>query len=267
MTATVPAAAVPAPVRWKRIVLPPEHGAWAFLLEPVIVALVLVPSIPGLAVALSALAAFLARNPLRIVSSDRRLEVRSQRTRSAERAAVALSAGALASLATAVASGDTRLLIPVAAALPIALVQQRLESMRRSRELAAELSGTLAIGAVASVIVLAGGGSGWLALSLWTLLSCRSIPAVLYVRNRIALEKRGVSPSAVPVVAHVIAVGIGAVLLLTPAGSAAAAVVLGLLLVRCLIGISPRRRRVSAKRIGIAEMGWGAIMVLALVLF
>ena len=267
MSVVAPAVASPSPIRWKRIVLPPEHGAWGFLFEPMIAALFLAPSTSGLFVALAAFAAFLARNPMRIALADRRLGVRSQRTRAAERAAGALAAAAALLLAGALATGDSRLLIPLIIALPVALLQQRLEAMRRSRELAAELLGTLAIGALASIIILAGGGSGWLALALWVLLTGRAVPAVLYVRSRIALDKRNVAPGMAPIVAHILAILASLVLLATPAGMPVASIVLGLLLLRCVVGLSRLRRAAPAKRVGIAELGWGVLMVVALVVF
>ncbi|MFN8095814.1 MAG: YwiC-like family protein [Vicinamibacteria bacterium] len=52
--------------------LPAEHGGWGLLAEPIVLGLVLAPSAGGSCLALAALAAFLARHPLRLVLMDRR---------------------------------------------------------------------------------------------------------------------------------------------------------------------------------------------------
>lgn len=264
-TTAVAEAPVAAAVRWKRIVLPPEHGAWGFLLEPIIVGLVVASTVPGWLAALSIIAAFLARNPLRIALADRRLGIRSERTRGAEMLAMALIAVAAAAFGIAIVSGDVRMMLPVAVALPFAMVQAQLERMRRSRALAAEICGTIAIGSAASVIAFSAGADALEAFPLWLLLSARSVPAVLYVRERIALEKRGVTPSLVPVTAHVVAILASAFLLPASAANIPAFALLVLLLFRCIVGLSPLRRPSSARTIGTGELIWGAAMVAAVI--
>src|SRR5512136_2263107 len=63
----------------KAVALPAEHGGWGFLAEPVILGLVLAPSAAGVCLALAALAAFLARHPLRLLLLDRRKGTRYPR--------------------------------------------------------------------------------------------------------------------------------------------------------------------------------------------
>lgn len=246
--------------------LPPEHGAWGFLFEPMIVGLALAPTAAGWLAAGSALAAFLARNPARIALSDRRIGVRSLRTRNAEKVAISFSFIALILVTLAASLGEVRMLIPLGVALPFALVQQWLESRRRSRELPAEICGTIAVGSIGTVILLAAGASLLLAFSAWLLLTARAVPAVLYVRSRIALDKRGVRAFAAPVLSHTMAVAAGTALLFTPASNVFALVVLTLLLLRCIAGLSPLRRRLHPRRIGVLELFWGVAMVAAVIM-
>jgi hypothetical protein len=57
-------------VRWQSIALPTEHGGWSFISEPILLGLLLTPSWGGLALAIGAFAAFLLRQPLKIVLKD-----------------------------------------------------------------------------------------------------------------------------------------------------------------------------------------------------
>ncbi len=57
-------------VRWQSIALPSEHGGWGFISEPIVLGLLLTPGWGGLALAIGAFAAFLLRQPLKIVLKD-----------------------------------------------------------------------------------------------------------------------------------------------------------------------------------------------------
>ena len=77
-----PAARVPL----KRVLVPAEHGSWGFLAEPLVLGLAVAFSGAGLLLALAVVAAFLARQPLKLVWTDRRKGRRYPRTAAAERA-------------------------------------------------------------------------------------------------------------------------------------------------------------------------------------
>src|SRR5512134_1647976 len=70
----------PTRVSWRAVALPVEHGGWGLLGEPILVGLCLAPSRPGLGIAAAALAAFLARHPLRLALADWRRGARYART-------------------------------------------------------------------------------------------------------------------------------------------------------------------------------------------
>ncbi len=117
---------------------------------------------------------------------------------------------------------------------------------------------------MATSIAVAGGWELVPASILWGALAARAVPSVLYVRARIRLEK-GRPHRVAPVIgAHV------AALLLVAAWVAAGrltwlvATVFALLLVRAAGGLSPLRRPGSITRVGIGEMVWGVLTVLAI---
>ena len=249
-------------VRLKTIALPPEHGAWGFLLEPILLGLLVTPSWAGLLLGLGVLGAFLARHPLKLAFNDRRRGKRFARTPLAER--VALGYGLLAALGTvgAVALAGLGSLLPFILVSPLLAVLLVSVYHNRSRDLLPELAGALALAATAPGIALAAGEGGKLALALWLVLAARSVPSVLYVRARLRLERDQPHSRALVLAANL--VGVGGVAGLAVAGTAPWLAVLALciLLARAVWGLSPWRRQVRVQTIGFLEMGYGLLVVL-----
>jgi len=232
-----------------------EHGAWAMLLEPIALALVVVPSAAGAFLAIAALFAFLTRHPLKLAAQDVARGRRVARTRTCAWIALAYAVPAAGALAAALVLGGTRLLLPLAAGLVFAAVQFRMDVGRRGRTLAAELCGASGTAVVAAAIAVAGNAAWPLAASLAILAGGRTLPTTLFVRS---LRRR--EGAAVTLVAHAGAV-VAAVamwrLQLVPAGAPIAMI---LLLARAALGL--RSATPPAPRIiGIREVGWGAAMV------
>ena len=105
---------------WRRVVLPTEHGGWAFLAEPMLLGLLLAPSWSGALLATAALAAFLSRQPLRTVLLDRRRGKRHPRTGVAERALAVGALVAAGAIAGAVLRAEGPFLPALGLALPLA---------------------------------------------------------------------------------------------------------------------------------------------------
>jgi len=57
-------------VRLKSIALPVEHGGWAFLIEPLLLGMLLAPSLSGFCVCIAAFGIFLLYQPLQLVLKD-----------------------------------------------------------------------------------------------------------------------------------------------------------------------------------------------------
>lgn len=170
----------------RSVAVPTEHGGWGFTLEPIALGLAISPSTAGFLIGAAALMAFLARRPLRMVLTDRRLKRRIPRTRVAERVVGIEVATAAAAMAGAVFLADNAsLLLPLAAAAPLAAVQVWADATVRSRELIPELVGGIALGSVAVAITLAGGVDAADAWALWLVPAARTVATVPFVRAQI----------------------------------------------------------------------------------
>lgn len=248
------------PVRLRTVALPIEHGAWGFLLEPAVLGLLVAASWPGVALVLAALAALLLQTPLSIVVADARRGRRYPRTAWAGRFVVGYGAALVAFGSWAVAAhGGPGLLLPAALAVPLVAVQLAYEARNRPREAVPETAGALAMGSLAACVAVAGGWSLLPALGLWALLAARTVPAILYVRARLRVERGeavDVRPSAAT---H--AAALGAVVAAAAAGvvSWIAAAPYAVLLVRAVRGLAPYRTPTTARVVGFREIAFGLL--------
>ena len=250
--------------RIRPVALPVEHGGWSFVLEPIALGLLVAPSLAGLCLSIAALGAFLTRHPLKIVVADRRRGRRFPRTVVAERFALAYALiGASSLLAAAAAASGQSFLLPLLAASPFAAAQMVYDLSGRGRSLAAELTGALALASVSSAVAVAGGWGTPAALALWALLAARFVPAILYVRARLSEMHGGPRSIAPTLVAHALA--LVAIVSLTLSGVAPllAALVICVLLLRAVHGFHFARRQTTAKQVGMLEVGYGTLTVLA----
>jgi hypothetical protein len=273
-------------VRIKTVALPIEHGGWGLSLEPVALGLLVAPSVPGLLLSVATLAAFLARHPLKIVAADRRRGRRFPRTPVAERfAAVYCAAAALALIAAFWTAGSVGFLLPLLLAAPLASVQLFYDAKGRSRELLPELAGSIAMASVAAALALAGGWSRPASLALWAVLAARVVPSVIYVRARLrqlhsqsapAATARSQAASDAPeysqaelvaptYLSHLAATALVLALALAGLAPWLAVVAVSVLLLRAAFGVA-ERGEVTARRIGLREIGFGAFTVLAVAL-
>jgi len=262
--------------RWRQVLLPSEHGAWAFLAEPVALGLVVAFSATGLLLALATIAAFLARRPLRIAVADRRAGTRHPRTGPAEAALALLALAGAAAFAGALARDPGAALFTLRLAVLPGVAALAFDLGGRSREAAAELSAALALSIVTPGIALAAGWSHAAALGLWLLLVARVVTSIVYVRARLRLEKAAArsggatgadgGPAGVrgALAAHAVAL-LGALVLATlgrgPWLGAAAVALLG---ARAVHGLSPRRPRWTTTQLGASEIAFGAVTILAI---
>ncbi|HEX7294962.1 MAG TPA: YwiC-like family protein, partial [Pyrinomonadaceae bacterium] len=88
-------------VRLRPIALPAEHGGWSLLLEPIVLGLVLIPSVGGLWVSFTAISAFLMRHPFKLAVVDWRRKRRYGRTPLAARFALLYFVVAIVSFVSA----------------------------------------------------------------------------------------------------------------------------------------------------------------------
>ena len=239
--------------------MPAEHGGWGFLLEPVVLGLILAPSASGWCIGGAALAAFLVRHPLKLALMDRRRGAWYPRTGLAVRFALGYAGGAL--LLAGAAWGLARAPFWPALVLgaPAGLVALGYDARGRSREALPEAAGAVALGASVSAIALAGGLPSGVAYGAWALLALRAIPAVLFVRARLRLDRGLPAGVSLALGSHVVAVAGGVTLAAAGWGPWLGVLALALLLGRAAQGLSSRRAKLRPKDLGFREMGWGLV--------
>jgi hypothetical protein len=182
---------------WRAVVVPSEHGGWGLTLEPVLLGLLVAPSVAGVALGLAAFLAFLVRTPMKVLLVDRHRHRELARDSLARRVvAVELALGVVAVVVALVRAGPDWL-APFAVALPLFAVELAFDARSRGRRLVPELCGAVGICAVAASIAIAGGESGTLAIALWLVLAARAAASVPFARVQV-LRLRSTPPSTTP---------------------------------------------------------------------
>lgn len=235
-------------VALRPLAIPNEHGGWGFLFEPIVLAGLAAPSPAGALVAIAAVAAFLARHPLKLAAGDVARGRRYPRTM----VCATIAAAYLTVAAIAIAFAGPRPLLPLAIAAPFGVVQLVFDARNRGRAALPELSGAIAMGGVAASMALASSKPLAFAAALWLVALCRSLPAILYVRQLLG-RGRGA------IVAHVVAIIVVALL-----WRADLAPLLAVIAAVALLGRALRPPSQAApKKIGVAELFWGGGTALA----
>ncbi len=249
-------------VRLKTIAVPPEHGSWGFLLEPLLLGLIVAPSMAGLCLAIAVTGAFLMRHPLKIALADWQHGRRYARTRIAGRVTLAYGILAVMGFAGAAALAGFDFLLPLVLGVPLAVMLFAGYARNRGRDLLPELAGASALALAASSLAIAGGENTRIALALWAILTARDIPSILYVRARLRLE-RGKPFALAPVwAAHGAAVLTALLLVLAGLAPVPVIVVMVILLLRAAYGLSTYRRPARPQIIGVQEIGYGLLTVI-----
>lgn len=266
MSANVLTIAPKRTVRIKGIALPNEHGSWGFLFEPLVASLAVAFSVGGLWIALLVIGAFLMRQPLKILLADWKAGRNLPQTEVALRFTFGYGAIAFVGLLGSLFFVEPKSFLPFLLIAPLAAFQIYADVLRQSRHLLPELTGAVAISSSAAVITLVGGWSWANAFALWAIFVARLVPSIVYVRNRLRLEK-GKDFSMMPVIAANF-IAFGAVGMLAANGLAPMLTlpVFAFLLARAVWGLSPYRRKVKAMRLGVWEVVYGVVTVLSVII-
>ena len=176
------------------------------MLEPLVAGLAVAFSAAGMWIALFTIGAFLTRQPLKIFVMDR-LGIRDNgRAVAAFKWAILYSGVCAIGLCGALLTAPVISLLPFLCVLPLAALQNYYDVFHRSRQLVPELAGAIAITASVASLAIAGGLRLSIALALWVVFLMRLVSSILYVRERLLLEKGKRFSRIKPYAAHIIAV-------------------------------------------------------------
>ncbi len=247
------------------VALPNEHGSWGFLLEPLVAGLAIAPSSGAPWIALLAIGAFLMRQPIKVIFAGGIAARDRPQARMAIRFIIAFALVFFFGAIGCVFFVRPISLIPFVIALPFASYQIICDANRKSRNLLAEIFGSIAISSPIAVMAMADNWPISKAAAIWSVMIVRLIPSILYVRNRLNLEKGKVFSRILPVGTHICAFLLITVLAINGLIPYLPVLMFAVLLIRSIIGLSPLRRRVKAMKIGIGEVIYGTLTVASLV--
>lgn len=222
------------------LALPVEHGAWSFLLEPIVLGLIIAPSGDGALIAIGTVALMLIRQPLKLMLRD---WSRQRYPRTAVCEALVATYGVAALLVFWVAFGPA--LLPLLIAIPFAVTQFIYDYRNQNRTLISELCGAIASAPVIASIIMAS-GAALPAAAFAALILGRAVPAVLYVRSVLRGESR-----VAMLVAHAMAIAVAALV------SWFAVAAMALLFIRALLPM----RNARAQKVGMREIAFGSLFV------
>lgn len=249
---------------WRSVAVPSEHGGWGLTLEPVLLGLLIAPSIAGVTLGVAAFLAFLVRTPLKLVAVDLRHDRWLDRSRLAVRIALVELALMVVLVGVAVSTAGWAWVVPAVIAAPLVAVELWFDVRSRGRRLVPELCGSIGIASVVAVIVVASGGSAGLAAGVWLVLAGRAVGAIPFVRTQIMRLRRGVATTRTSDGAQAVALVIGVVAVLVDSrllSGLAGLVVLSVLQIAWV-----RRPPIAAKVLGIRQMmlGLGLVAITAI---
>ena len=253
-------------VRLQGIALPNEHGSWGILFEPLVAAVAVAFSAAAPFIAILFISSFLLRQPLRVWLADRAAGRDLPQTAAARKYALIFFSMAVVGFVGSVSFAPPLSLLPLVLIMPLAAVQIRYDVARQSRRLLPELCGAVALSSSAAIIALSAGWTPMAAAALSLVFVLRMIPSILYVRNRLLLEKGKSHSIAVPVEAHILAFAVAVILALLGLCPILTAIMFAVLLGRAWIGMSPFRKKRKAMQIGVMEVVFGALTVFSFVI-
>lgn len=244
---------------WRRLVLPNEHGSWAFVLEPLCLGLLVAFTSAGAWLSLGVACAFLTRRPLR-VANGRSVQPSSLKQKALLVTAI-LATASLSALALAICRVGLRPLLPLLGAFPFTLYFFHQDIDGKTRTLPTELAGTGLCSLPLIALALIAGWTPSAACALALVNLARAWPTVLLVRTKLGkLRARQISISPA-ILAHLLAPAILSILVLShgsPWRILPASLVLTL---RAGFLLLSDRPRFSPRQLGFLEIFFGATYV------
>ncbi|MBP9913808.1 MAG: YwiC-like family protein, partial [Opitutaceae bacterium] len=247
----------------KSLILPKEHGSWSLAFEPMLLGLIVAPSLAGTYLFLAGAAGFLARRPLKLALT---LPAGDPRRAAAQPIALGLITVALLAVHSAAVLTSWSALWPLLLAVPFGAAFLWFDRQNAMREAAAELVGSVAFALTPAAFASLAGWSTSTGLALAAFAVARSLPVILTIRTYLRLQKhQPVSPAW--------AIGTAGTAWLGLLGLAACEIAppvapwLGaLLLARTVWLVTTLRPHWPAKRVGQLEACLGAVCLSLLAL-
>lgn len=176
-----------APISWRELVLPKEHGSWSLAFEPIALGLLCAPSVGGACLAAAAAAAFFCRRPLRTALRDNRPE----RRRVARGALIRCASMAAIAAGGAAAIGGLPWLAWLVPSAILGAVFLSYDVRSDGREEAAEVAGAAAFAFLPPAFAGLAGWSPTGAIALGLVMASRAVPTVIFVRAAVRGRKIG----------------------------------------------------------------------------
>lgn len=251
----------PAARSLRNVALPIEHGGWAFLFEPMLLGMLVAPSLAGFGLCLSGLGVFLLFRPVQVALKDWLKHKRFPRTAWAERFILLYTLLAAGGMAFASYTARGPFWQALVLAIPFASLQMLLVVRGRAREGVTEVSGAVALAALAPMIVIAAGGTTAQALALWLVPAVRAVTSIVYIRQRLKRARGEVFSRVMPIGLHI--AGLVAFTVARLAGwlPVIALIAIVILTLRCWHGLNWARTDIPTKYVGFQEIGWGLLNI------
>ena len=240
----------------KLIALPREHGAWGYVLEPLILGLLAAFSVKGLYLAFGALLAFLAHQPVRIYFSAQ------QNTKKASLLFLLMyGIPAVLFFALFIYKTNPLYFLPFTLAIVFMLIYLFMELAGFGRKMVTHMIPPTAIDLIAVSIVLV---SGWELLetaAFLVLLSSRAHPTTFYVRAKLRRREDKEYYKVLAVAVHLLSLCMASLLVYLKIMPGLALIAVFLLFIRAVIGVYFNKTVMTPKQIGIREFIYGALFV------
>ena len=243
----------------RQITLPTEHGSWGFVLEPLVLALLVAYTFPGLMLALCTFFMFLSYQPLRILFKKK------NNSELNKYALIVFSVYVfLAAVFFFITFSQSELiaLTPFVLSVIIMLIYLIILYRQKNRELISELSASFSISILTLSILLFKGWQIKYVIAFLIVLLARSIPTTFYVHTKLQMFKKKEFRNTLPMISTYIFTGIlfwTSMLGLTPYLTIAASL---MLLVRSHIGIFYIKENFKVVNFGIMEFVYGGLFII-----
>ncbi|MCC5845554.1 MAG: YwiC-like family protein [Verrucomicrobia bacterium] len=174
------------------VLLPAEHGSWGMIAEPLLLGLLIGPTLGGFCLAVVSFCGFLLRTPALRLLRARRVRHPDPEGQRVRRFVFITGLTGAIFLFIALLWVPPTAFLPFLYAAPLVMWTLWKQDQGHTRTLAPELAAAIALASPTAAIVIAGGHARGLAWLLAGLLALKSVSAILFVRCQIRRYTGGV---------------------------------------------------------------------------